>query len=103
MLDREITQPIDFILGRADLNNPEKELPEYLSDLKSNISEYHEMLEKISVLPRKDNINIMFSLPNKFAVSDVILKLDSAKKRWSEPKTKTSLEWPIYCKGDKIA
>ena len=59
MLGREITQPIDFILGRADLHNPEKELPEYLSDLKSNISEYHEMLEKISVLPRKDNINIM--------------------------------------------
>ena len=41
MLGREIIQPIN--LDTADLNNPKKELPEYLSDLRSNISECHEI------------------------------------------------------------
>ena len=41
MLGREIIQPKD--LDKADLYNPEKELQEYLSDLRSNISECHEI------------------------------------------------------------
>lgn len=39
-LGRETTQPIDLILGTCDLNNTEKEIPEYVQDLYGRMSSH---------------------------------------------------------------
>lgn len=47
MLSRELIQPIDLIPGTADLNSQEKDPPDYGSDLRTNISECHEIAKYI--------------------------------------------------------
>ena len=42
-LGREKTKPIDIILGTGKLNNPEREIPEYIQDLKTNMEGCHQI------------------------------------------------------------
>jgi hypothetical protein len=81
MLGGEVTQPIDLILGTTDLNNPGKEIPEYLSDLRTNISECHEIARDniCNSQKRQKHYYDSFLLQNQYGLGDVVLKLDSAK------------------------
>ena len=78
MLGREVMQPVDIMLGTAQVNNPEKETNEYFTSLMSEMSEAHTLeRENIGEAQVRQKIDYDHKIKQKtYNVGDVVLKLD---------------------------
>ena len=57
MLGREVSQPVDLILGTFEMNRMDKDVSDYLRDLLSAVSKSHEIARQnicISQIDKKD-------------------------------------------------
>ena len=95
-LGRETTQPIDLMLGTVELNNPEREIPEYIQDLKTNMEECHQIArENINKAQHRQKRYYDTNLyQNTYNLGDVVLKIDSARKLGQSSKLKSPWKGP---------
>lgn len=95
-LGRETTQPIDLILGTCNLNNPEKDIPEYVQDLKTNMVECHEIARSniCKAQHRQKRYYDTNLYQNTYNVGDVVLKVDSATTLGQSSKLKSPWKGP---------
>ena len=96
MLGREVMQPVDIMLGTAQINNPEKETNEYLASLMSKMSEAHQLArENIGEAQVRQKKDYDHKIQQKtYNVGDVVLKLDSATKVGQSSKLKSPWKGP---------
>lgn len=95
-LGRETTQPIDLILGTCNLNNPEKDIPEYVQDLRTNMVECHEIARSniCKAQHRQKRYYDTNLYQNTYNVGDVVLKVDSATTLGQSSKLKSPWKGP---------
>ena len=96
MLGREVTQPIDLMLGTSEINNQNQEIPEYLQSLVYNMSECHQIarenIQEAQIRQKKYYDSNLVA--KSYNVGDVVLKIDSATKIGQSSKLKAPWKGP---------
>ena len=104
MLGREVTHPVEIMLGNSALNNPEKDQVDFISDLTNNMSKCHEIArENIGLAQCRQKKDYDMNINQKqYNVGDIVLKIDSATKLGQSSKLKSPWKGPYLVTAIKL-